>query len=434
MHRVTYSTFDRAPNGPAPDNTQIFHHDSLQGRFRVEWLPQSHVLHVLQQDPVERGHLYGPFDVSLRRTLMPIWSSVGIVHGREGQIGSCTLISANLALIPAHCIEEIDISSLVATFGYVDCDQQTFVGTSYRIQGVVEFDQEVDYAIVKIEGTPGLKHSFIPLHPEVRAYAKPALLHHPLNKPLQLSINTFVQTNYQHNQLSTYHDSDYGSSGGAYISPSGFLIALHLGSSCDQNSLNRVRLALPIDEILRTTPNSLLAQLAYRMLDPKFEYDFARIITYLPYYLRPLVDIEAYDPKRLDTSRNYILRDPTPQKPGVLIEAYQKKHSPWWPVNIGFDKGVKLNLNADDTILLAQTFVDDYEEEDPVRPGKRRKMFDQFHAMNWQPKLIRWPLDKGTLGKRLYKQLNEDGVQAINVYAAYDTTAQRWDIHFYPQK
>ena len=69
-------------------------------------------------------------------------------------------------------------------------------------------------------------------------YSEPALLHYPLDKPLQVSVHTYKETQYKLNILQTYHDSDYASSGGPYIDPKGYLVAMHIGCEFGQNTMN----------------------------------------------------------------------------------------------------------------------------------------------------------------------------------------------------
>jgi len=106
-----YSTASRSNSGPVPANTQD-HHVSVEGHFRIKDLLQTDVLDLIDQEPLAPPALKTGYEVSLSETLKPVYKSVGKVSYEGEQLGSCTLISWNLGIIPCHCIEELDVRKL----------------------------------------------------------------------------------------------------------------------------------------------------------------------------------------------------------------------------------------------------------------------------------------------------------------------------------
>jgi len=405
-----YSTSAKQFYGPVPVSDHFSPYASTAGQFRIARMPQTDILDAIEEDPIEIGHLRSPYDVSLKDSLLPVATSVGMVLHEGSQLGSCTLISPNVAIVPCHCIEGIDVRNISALFNHVyyrGAQQQTF---SYRMEYILEADPELDYALVVLEGQPGKHHGFLPISSSL-PHAEPALLHHPLNKPLKLSIHAYVHTDYQVRLLSTYHDSDYGSSGGAYVGPSGKFFALHLGCARHVQTLSLMRLALPVDEIIRKNPNSFLAPLTKDV--PCYP------VYSLPRRLRSYIDLEAYDRSRLLHDGAYQLIHPTSERPGVIIEQYQAKHTPVWPMKWGGQPGAHLPLTLDDTIALAERLVQELPLLQTIPQAPR-------------PSLQSLPVQKDTVGKSLYKKLAD--FKSIKLYAAYSKPKNSWEIHFYPDR
>lgn len=98
----------------------------------------------------------------------------------------------------------------------------------------------MDYAIVQLYNSPGSKNGYVELSLESPA-SELALLHHPLGKPLKISVHSFDQTFYDCFYLQTFHDTDFCSSDGAYIGPNGKLVALHLGSEIEDSLKRQIK-------------------------------------------------------------------------------------------------------------------------------------------------------------------------------------------------
>ena len=388
-------------------------------------LRQTDIKYVLENDPADVGHMAGLYDVSIKKVLTPVWKAIGMVYADGEVIGTCSLISCNLALLACHSIEGQDITRLRVVFERIFYRGRTENGPSYPVECVVELDQELDYAIIKFQAFPGRLHGFLPIKKDVAPVSLPALLHYPLGRPLKVSVHEFVEVNYKTNLLSVFHDTDYGSSGGAYILPSGDFVALHLGSSRNQYTYNLHRYALPLREIIDLKAAGILARLASKDLSPTVAYSTRYLgnpFLFISVHHRVLIDYEKFIQANFIQAKGfYYLRRPTVRAPGVLIERYQGKHSFCWPEKFDGKKGTSLRLDLDTTIELAETLID----QDPLKT-----LFSCFHSRNQAPSIQRIPINQ--LPKKMEKKLLP--AQSVNVYAAYDAPMSYWQIHFYPNK
>ncbi len=409
---------------PIPIDPKSSALSSISGCFPITRMRQRNILDVLAEDPIDEGHLRDPYDISLAKTLGPIWQSVGIVMHVTGQVGSCSLISSNLAMIPCHCVEGVDVRELIVTFSYAQGQGQSYAGIYYQVEGIVAFDSELDYAIIRLQGSPGQQHGRLEMSSVETIDSELALLHHPLRKPLQVSVHAVVQSQYYINtNLSVYHDSHYGSSGGAYISPSRKFVALHLGSERYYQNLNLERLALPIQVIIKKDPQGIVANLAY---NPNFEPAAEIIAYYLQPILRNFIDVEKWEDIRLKDKKDYYLRYPTKDKegkdvPGIIIDNRQKKHAFAWPAEYKGDHGSMFKgLSVDDILQLAEIIVEDKSEFKTIPPGKVI------------PKAQKWEFDKKILGNELFKKLSCASVRSIGIESAFIPENRCWEFHIFP--
>ncbi len=420
-----YSTPSRIYQAVVPANSEMQLYESPRGQFRVTRLSQTDVFDAIRFDPVDEGHLNGLNDKSLR-VLAPFAQSVGMMSYGNKQMGSCSLIAPNLAIIACHCIEGRDVRNLDAKFGFVfDGEMQvTHLGTEFKVLQVLEHDPSLDYAIVELEGTPGLQYGHLRIDPSEEINGEPALLHHPLGKSLKLSIHKVVTSQFEATFTSTYHDSDYGSSGGAYLSPSGNFVALHLGSVRDQFDMNLERLALPIQKILQKQPNSLLAYCAMHRLTNAVIESIAQPTYFVPDFLRDLhfIDHEKFDRSKLRDA-DYLLRPATNELPAVVIDSHQMKHSPSWPGDYHGKKGTQFNqdmIGLDEAVELAEKIVE------------AMPLFKTRPKVNTILNMTHWLLDKKALGNELYKKLKGHN-EIVLVDPAFKVETDTWNIHFYPK-
>ena len=168
---------------------------------------------------------------------------------------------------------------------------------------MIETCNPLDYAIVVLKDPIGKKlHYNLKLNVNDDLQAEPALLHYPLGKPLKVSVNTVEQTTHQSNYLKVYHDSDYYSSGGAYLDPLGRFTAIHLGAQLDGNKVHISRYALTLKKIVNYNPYSFLNYFANGWASQKQPFFADLHVYYLPSYLRDFfIDEEAYQSQKILT-------------------------------------------------------------------------------------------------------------------------------------
>ncbi|MBM3207273.1 MAG: trypsin-like peptidase domain-containing protein [Chlamydiae bacterium] len=399
-------------------------YESLKPVFDVNRMRQTDVLKVVESKTSKLpGQISAMNEVSLASVLQGVKECVGVVSSEGTQLGSCCLISEDLAILACHSIEGVSLSDTSVDFGFLRGDLEFFAGISYKVKGVVEYDPDLDYAIVALEDSPGKRHRFFSM--DVCACVEaPALLHHPLSKPLQVSVHDAEAPGFSDTCLRVFHDSDYGSSGGAYISPEGNLIAIHLGSSLDFDKFNLQRLALPLSAIFNKNPSAIIGSLVNGLsINPCWIQD--RLLETIPVFERDLIDRENFDTSRLIEYNQYRLRDPVCEKkqlilPGVIIEGYQIKHTPSWPGTRVMKQGSCFKLNLDETIELALKLI----ESEPI--------FSDPNPKDTTPSVIEIPVDKQRFGQVLYKKLKD--VDSVNIYAAFDAKKQSWEMHFFPRE
>lgn len=396
---------------------------SLLGQFRVQRLPQANICEVIQKDPVEEGHLNDPYDVSLAETLKKIQAAVGKVNDETGQLGTCSLLSFNLAIVPYHCIAGQELKNLTVVFQNVIYNRRECRGEPFPIQGVVECDVELDYAIMQLGGDPGRKYGWLPLCQDSGICSEPLLLHHPLGKPLKVSVHHMendTKTTPIFGRLLTYHDTDYGSSGGAYVNPRGHFFAMHLGTEREMTGFNLLRIAISIETMIQHHPRGLLSAFARKELPQDATIQTRQCVERLTPYDYPYITLEKFIHANLSNG-NYILRKPTRDLPGVMIEHYQAKHTPQWPKPYPGKKGSSFNgFYLDEIIELAEAIM------------ASRPLFREFHAKNVAGNLIRINSADILVSKELSKKLKN--VRTVNLYAAFDFQTKYWSIHFYPEK
>lgn len=430
---IMYSTESRSRSGPVPSNTQesVVH---LSGHFRIRELFQTDVLDVVRQEPPAPPALATGYEVSLSETIKNGYGSVGMICLDGEQLGSCTLISSNLGFIPCHCIQELDVRKLLGKFGFCtdNVNQMTHAGTLYQVEGIVEFNQELDYAIIKFKETPGEKYGFIHLDPEEEAHDEPALLHHPIGKPLKVSVRPIIHSMYHSRMLATFHDSDYGSSGGAYISPRGNCVAFHLGSERQPKDYNLVRHALPTRTIIADRPTGIIAAIAYGKLNQKDRNEHLNIINIsIPFFPRGFIDLEKYDKLKMK-DYGYVVRSPVGFVPGIIIDSHQKKHLPGWPSQIQGKHGsiFPFAITNDDLVAIVEAI------------GNNIQLFSTHPIPFANTKVERWYFDKNHLDKALLRKLTNpaptkkgiDVPSVIGIQIEYGWLADisSWEMHVVP--
>jgi hypothetical protein len=291
-----YSSREKAYYPIVPYNTQTFCYAPVTGNFDFTRLKQTNVLDIVYS----RSSQFRALGVvSLAHTVSSLINKIGTMENgiTGGNLGTCTLIAHNLVLVARHAIENCDIQNINVTFGYIEYEGSFYQSSQTSFERIIEEDHVLDYAIIQLKEPLG---NFVSLNIEGQTIAEPALLHYPLGKTLKVSVHTFVQTIYQTDYLLVYHDSDYFSSGGAYFDPMGRMIAMHLGAQLQEDTMNLIRYALPLEVIVMRNPNSLLGKLANGKLPQACSYTTESYSTFLaPTNHNYLIDEEGREAEKV---------------------------------------------------------------------------------------------------------------------------------------
>lgn len=424
-----YSTPSRSVYGPIGANAFGPGYMSMGGKFNQEDVFQADVLDIARQVESPRNLKMG--EVFLSTVVKQVYSTVGMLSIEGDQLGSCTLIAQNLAVVACHEVEGIDITKSVASFGnYLDnLHQQTLLGKEFKVVGVIEHDQEMDYAVIMFEDLPGEEFGYGKIRKGANADENPVLIHHPIKKPLKASVRPVERSNYYQRLYKTHHDSDYGSCGGGYYSPSKELVALHLGAEREQTYWNLVRYALPIDIIIQEKTISIFSKISDEKIDqtqPFFPSNKPTV--YIPPIERKYIDLENYNNVNMK-EYGYIVRTPDGDSPGIIIDSHQKKHSPAWPAQYGGGKGsiFPLTITNDHVVEIAEALPNIDLLFNARGSGPKKKLW--------------WDIKKGVFSSALYKKLtNPPGkkgkkgspVQKIEVDYVWSVKYNSWVVHFNP--
>lgn len=145
------------------------------------------------------------------------------------------LISDDLFLTAAHCID----SSILKEFAVFNF--QKLRGTAdlakaehFKIAEVVEKGlNSLDFAIIRIEGKPGLKYGFQKINiAAVQNGNVLTIIQHPSGKPKMVDIGH--KNGLRDQQYMTYGDLDTepGSSGSAVLDQDGYIVGVHTNGGC----------------------------------------------------------------------------------------------------------------------------------------------------------------------------------------------------------
>ncbi len=312
MHRETtvflprYSSMHKSHQPVLPYNTQLAEYASVIGGFTCTRLQQTPLTKVLSENPEDLYKLKTGNDVSLEATLRKnnLYQSIGMIVDQSGEYqGTCVLVSNNCVLLARHILEGMgDVQNFLACFGYFSLEVKKI---SYNFICIVEDDMELDYAIVQVASSPGKTFGYMKLGYE-SVNIPLVLLHHPLGKSLMVSVHGVDQTNYSKQFMSPYHDTDFGSSGGAYIAPNGTMVAMHLGCELKENSegkFNVARYAVEIEKIISKNKSSILSG--------NTTVSVSNLKRFLPNVARPFFEIEMKDARRIYLARKKLKEQKT---------------------------------------------------------------------------------------------------------------------------
>lgn len=161
---------------------------------------------------------------------------VAVQSGASEWLGTGFMVSPELLLTCHHVLRNRDIlAGTVFRFNY----QTDFLGNpepfsefSARAEGIYHSNEELDYAIVEVDGSPGDEWGFLPL--EIRSVmpnSRVNMVQHPHGLPKQISFqNNFVQ--YAGQKVVQYLTTTMkGSSGSPVMNDDWEVVALHHAGS-----------------------------------------------------------------------------------------------------------------------------------------------------------------------------------------------------------
>ncbi|WP_394834562.1 trypsin-like peptidase domain-containing protein [Pendulispora rubella] len=152
----------------------------------------------------------------------------------SGKYCTGTLISSNLFLTAGHCVDSSTVGDYVSfNYEYNAAGTATLPQSHYQITAIVEDALgSVDYAIVRLAGTPGSTWgTTAPLVSDPAAGATLAIIQHPSGDRKQIEAGTRLglSGNYM-----TYGniDTEPGSSGSGILNANGRLVGVHTNGGC----------------------------------------------------------------------------------------------------------------------------------------------------------------------------------------------------------
>ena len=199
-------------------------------------------------DEVEQPSICGPtndaqFVNSYNGTLGPSISFVQANKGSKGAMESSptggkfcsgSLISANLFLTAGHCVDSGSVGEFVS-FNFERAANSTALlpQTHVRITAVVEDARSgVDYAIVRLEGTPGNTFGIAPVATADAAVgAAISIIGHPAGQPKQVEGGTVASRSGDFLRYGNL-DTLGGSSGSGILNSAGQIVGVHTLSGC----------------------------------------------------------------------------------------------------------------------------------------------------------------------------------------------------------
>lgn len=145
------------------------------------------------------------------------------------------LISEDLFLTASHCIDTTILKEF-AVFNYQKLRGTTELAKPehFKILGVVEKALgQLDYAIIRIDGKPGLKYGFQKVNvQDVQNGNILTIIQHPSGKVKMVDVGH--RTGVRNTYYMTYADLDTepGSSGSAILDQNGFVVGVHTNGGC----------------------------------------------------------------------------------------------------------------------------------------------------------------------------------------------------------
>lgn len=156
---------------------------------------------------------------------------------RSSKFCSGTMIAPDLFLTASHCVDSQTPGKwIVFNYETKAHSSELLPQDHYKISAVVEEgaaqSPQLDYAIVKVDGNPGLKYGFTPVRAEVPENGHLlTIIQHPSGNPKQVESGPAagVSGNYL---LYSDLDTEPGSSGSGVLDKDGAVVAVHTNGGC----------------------------------------------------------------------------------------------------------------------------------------------------------------------------------------------------------
>jgi V8-like Glu-specific endopeptidase len=163
--------------------------------------------------------------------------AISNVPGIGPKFCSGTLIGPDLFLTAAHCREAFAAKTYVSmNFEYTLNAPELKKEEFYEVESVLEdgFNSapSLDYMILKLRGTPGLKYGSTPLRffaplPQERI----TIIQHPEGFPKKVHSGTVLEADHKRIKYSNL-DTQGGSSGSGVLDSEGYLVGVHIQGGC----------------------------------------------------------------------------------------------------------------------------------------------------------------------------------------------------------
>jgi V8-like Glu-specific endopeptidase len=146
-----------------------------------------------------------------------------------------TLISENLFLTASHCVDSTTLNDF-AVFNYQTLPGSTQIAKQDHVKILEVVEQSnggLDYAILKLEGTPGATYGYTHISAaEVEVGHMLTIIQHPSGNPKAVDVGHRSGT--RENDYMTYADLDTepGSSGSGVLDQTGQLVGVHTNGGC----------------------------------------------------------------------------------------------------------------------------------------------------------------------------------------------------------
>ncbi|WP_394826516.1 trypsin-like serine peptidase [Pendulispora albinea] len=160
--------------------------------------------------------------------------------GANAKYCSGTLIGSNLFLTAGHCVDSSTVGDFVS-FNYERKANSTELlpEEHVRISAIVEDSLGgLDYAIVRLEGTPGTKYGTRATNAtDPATNSTLAIIQHPARRAKQIEAGTLASSSGNYHYYGNI-DTQGGSSGSGILNANGQLVGVHTNGGCTASGGN----------------------------------------------------------------------------------------------------------------------------------------------------------------------------------------------------